>query len=287
MKQLTLLLLACLTLACAQGEGELPVAAEAPQEQPAPADTDAIPPEDTEADGVVEEHPDLIALREQLAREPGDPTAHRRLGVALRHTGKTEEALEHLARAVELAPDDINARLSLGIAYAAEHRLTEAEVAYRRILELEPQHAKALHNLGNVAMRRGTEDEAIALYRRATEADPEYVAAYLKLADLLKYHGHLDEAYPVYEKILTLRPKNSRDQLAMIESMYGMGSINLTRQDYEIAEKQLAQVTRIMPQHRSAHWARAQALIQLGRHEEAQEALQAHVGTLVDPDGGS
>ena len=62
---------------------------------------------------------------------------------------------------------------------------------------------------------------------------------------------------------------------------------DLTRQEYETAEKQLAQVVRIMPHHRSAHWARAQALIQLGRNEEAQEELQAHVGTLVDPAGGS
>jgi tetratricopeptide (TPR) repeat protein len=287
MKQLTLLLLACLTLACAQGEGEPPVQAEAAEERGVPAAADAMAFEDTEVDGNAEEHPDLIALREQVAAEPDNATAHRRLGVALRHTGKSEEAFQYLTRATELAPDDISARLSLGIAYAAEHRLTEAEAAYRHILGLEPQHAKALHNLGNVAMRRGNEEEAIALYRRATEADPEYIAAYLKLADLLKYHGRPDEAYPVYEKILTLKPQGSRDQLAMIESMYGMGAINLTRQEYETAEKQLAQVTRIMPQHRSAHWARAQALIQLGRHEEAQEALQAHVGTLVDPGGDS
>ena len=50
---------------------------------------------------------------------------------------------------------------------------------------------------------------------------------------------------------------------------------------YELAEQLLARVIRVVPNHRSAHYARAQALIHLGREEEAQHELQVHMNVLV------
>ena len=63
----------------------------------------------------------------------------------------------------------------------------------------------------------------------------------------------------------------------MAAVLYAMGAINLAREEYELAERQFSRVVRSAPNHRSAHWSRAQALIQLGRQDEAQQELQLHM----------
>jgi len=294
MKPLVTLILAMLVCgACATG-GDAPVAEEPTAANRAPAGASdmgrpgAIDAERLASEGEDEprESGDLAALREAAERAPDDPQAHRRLGLALRRVRRDDEALQHLERAAELAPDDADVLLSLGIAYSAVQRAADAEATYRQILKSSPGHAKAHNNLGNVALRRGDEDAAIESYRRAVEADPQYLSAMHKLADLLKYRGLNDEAYAIYERILELKPSDPRERLTLVESLYGLGSINLARERFELAEQQLAQVVRFVPNHRSAHWARAQALIQLGRDDEAQQELQAHVRILqATPEG--
>jgi tetratricopeptide (TPR) repeat protein len=285
--RLRVLLIACgASCACGTTSDVPKVEDRAPVERPAPAgDMQERPSIGADDDAAASVEPaeggtDLESLRQAVERDAGDAQAHRRLGLALRRSGQHDEGLRHLARAAELAPRDADLLLTLGIAYSAEHRLAEAESTYRKVLEIEPQHPKALNNLGNVAMRAGDEEAAIAWYRRAVEADPAYFTALHQLADLLKYHGRFDEAYPLYERILGLAPSNPRERIAMVESLYGMGSINLARNRHELAEQQLAQVLSNIPNHRSAHWARAQALLGLGREAEAQEELARHLGVL-------
>jgi len=209
--------------------------------------------------------------------DPSDAQAHRRLGVALRRSGQIDEAFEHLEQATRLAPDDPGILLSLGTAYSGERRPGEAQTTYLRLLEVAPDHAVAMNNLGNLALRRGDETAAIDWYRRAAEADPQYLLARHRLAEQLKYHGRFDEAYPEYERILEMQPKDARERIAQVESLYAMGAISLAREDFELAERQLSRVVQNVPNHRSAHWSRAQALIQLDRQDEAQQELEVHM----------
>jgi Flp pilus assembly protein TadD len=299
MKRLMVLALACLIgYGCGSPETTEDHARPEPAPSEAPASTgpsDAAPPESGDMGGhasaAVEqllsdeaepaaESEGLTRLRETVAEHPSDPQAHRRLGVALKSVGREGEALQHLERAADLAPDDPGVLLSLGIGYSGSRRLDEAEATYRRILAVEPGHSMALNNLGNIALRRGDESGATSWYRQAVEADPEYLRARHKLAGVLKYYGHLAEAYGIYERIQEMTPSGQREQHAQIDSLYSMGSINLSWNKPELAEQQLARVVRIVPTHRSAHYARAQALLVLGRHEEAQQELQMHLRIL-------
>lgn len=220
-------------------------------------------------------------LRAAVEVAPDDAEAHRKLGLVLRHTAAGDEALAHLERAVELAPHSVRALMSLGITYSSRRRLADAEAIYLRILEASPEHPKALNNLGNLALRRGDEEDSTAWYLRAVEANPDYLLAQHKLAGVYEYFGHLDRAYPVYERVLELAPQTPAETFAFVDSLYKLGSINLTREEYELAERLLARVIQIVPDHRSAHYARAQALTQLGRGEEALHELQVHMNVLV------
>ena len=263
---------------CANNGNEPDEATAAPLSGMVPAENLTFEPEPPEPapKGV-----DVGSLRKAIEEDPSDFESHRRLGIVLRRSGEEDKGLVYLEKAAELAPDNVEPLLSLGIAYSRMGRLAEAETTYKRIVELDPSHAKAINNLGNIALRQGQELQATALYRRAVEADPEYLLAMHRLAGVLKYYGQFEEAYPLYEKILEFEPSFPAEESAIVDSLYNLGWINLSWKNYELAEEQLTRVVRGTPHHRSAHYARAQALIQLGRHEESQRELELHMRILI------
>ena len=75
-------------------------------------------------------------------------------GVAARHAGRPEEALNRLNRAVAAEPDNADIHLQIGFAQLALGRLDEAEAAFRRTLDLAPDYADAELGLASVAQRR-------------------------------------------------------------------------------------------------------------------------------------
>jgi len=298
MKRLWVPAIACCVLfsGCASPDHEAPAAPpvpEAPAAPPVPeAPAEEHPPAASDMGGggvdqlladEVEpaEEPEVVTrLRREVQERPEDPEALRRLALALSSIGSSDEAVQHAERAVALAPDDERVLFSLGIVYSAARRLKDADEAYERVLKLDPQDARAMNNRGNVALRRGDEAGAIAWYRRAVEAEPEYLQARHKLAGVLKYYGHLEEAYEVYETIVDTDSGDPRERQLQMDSLYNMGAINLAWNKPELAEEQLARVVLTVPAHRFAHYARGQALLELGRSDEAQQELQTHLRIL-------
>jgi len=219
----------------------------------------------------------LEQLREAVKQDPADAEAQRKLGIALRKTGETDEAITHLERAVELAPEDVDCLLSLGLGYSAARRLPEAQQAYERLLVISPGHVKALSNLGNVALRQGDEQRAIEAYRRAVVADPSYLLAHYRLADTLRLTGETDEAHVIYRKLRELKPANAAEYHAFIESLYQMASIEFLKGEDEAVERHLKELITTVPGHHSAYYLMGQVLLRAGRVEEAQKALEIHM----------
>lgn len=222
----------------------------------------------------------ITSLRRDLEQRPDDPEVHRLLGIALRRSGKTDEAIRYLEQAVELASDDVSCLLSLSVAYSSGRRPEQAEATYNRLLAVSPKHPKALNNLGNIAIRRGDEQLAIELYRRAVEADGQYVMARLRLARLLRLYGRYEEATGVLRKLVTLEPSTPQDQQAIFDGLYLLGAVELALGNPEEADRILSEALGKVPNHEMAHYARAQALTQLGRQAEAEQELQIHMRLL-------
>jgi YaiO family outer membrane protein len=76
-------------------------------------------------------------------------------GVAARHAGDNERAIELLRRLVSQEPGNADAQLQLGLALMAADRLAEAEAALRRTLELAPSYEDARIALARIEQRRG------------------------------------------------------------------------------------------------------------------------------------
>ena len=222
----------------------------------------------------------ISSLRQDVEQRPDDPEAHRLLGIALRRSGQIGEAIPYLEQAVELAPEDVSCLLSLSVGYSSGGNLEQAEATYNRLLAVSPGHPKALNNLGNLAIRRGDEQLAIELYRKAVEADGQYIAARLRLASLLRFYGHYEEARGVLRKLVALEPSTPQEQRAVFDGGYHLGAVELALGNPEEAERILSDALGKMPNHNMAHYARAQALMQLGREREAEQELQTHMRLL-------
>ena len=74
-------------------------------------------------------------------------------GRAHRAAGRPDEAVEHLRRAIALAPEAAGAHHELALAYAEEGRLDPAAGELREVLRLDPENGAASHNLAVLEQR--------------------------------------------------------------------------------------------------------------------------------------
>ena len=103
------------------------------------------------------------------------PTAQNeiRWGAALREAGRTEEAVPHFERALEIDPRSATAHLLLADQLARQDRPLDAEPHARAALELTPDDGTVHHLLAIVLAVTGRLDEAVPHFREASRLRPD------------------------------------------------------------------------------------------------------------------
>lgn len=132
--------------------------------EPAPPAQTVSPAPVAEAGSVAESHnqrgQDLFendrteeAIREfeeAVRLEPGNPTYHCNLAVALDECGRDDEALVGYRKTLELDPNDITALLSLGYMYAENEDPENARNFWNRLIEISPDSAEGQEAIANI-----------------------------------------------------------------------------------------------------------------------------------------
>ena len=149
----------------------------------------------------------IMRWRQDLAARPEDATAHFGLGKALWASGTCEEAITHLARAVELDPGNADARSYYGNSLSAIGRFGDAAEQYRSALELQPDMPELHYNLGNMLLVTGQADQAEACYHATLARNPDHAGAHNNLGNALRGQGRYGEAIDCYRRALDLRPE--------------------------------------------------------------------------------
>ena len=224
---------------------------------------------------------ELATRQAAMDADPDNPRTIRPLAIALLEVGQGERAVELFERAVEIDAD-VRSLLDLGLSYTKVSRYPEAEATYGRLLEISPRHPIVLHNLGNVATVVGDTDRGIELYRQAISVKPDYLLAFAHLGDALKIAGHYREAYTTYSKVLQLEPTTGPELEAFDDALYKMAALDITMGAHQRAVEMLELLIEEHPDHPSAHYAYGQALLQLGRPEEAQREFETHMRILAE-----
>src|SRR5262249_12624852 len=98
---------------------------------------------------------------------PKQALAHRRMGSALDHLGRFEQAENEYRTALKLSPNDPKVWNDDGYSYYLQGRWDDAERALKSAAKLDPNNSRIMTNLGLTLAATGKTDEALAQFSRA------------------------------------------------------------------------------------------------------------------------
>lgn len=125
----------------------------------------------------------LFLRLEQL--EPQSSHAAGRLGMALSHLGRKEDAEARLRKAVGLSGADWQSWNALGVVLDARHAWIESRQAYGQALALAPEQPAVLNNAGYSLILQGRAHEAreMLVKARSLAPDDQRIATNSQIAD--------------------------------------------------------------------------------------------------------
>ena len=239
----------------------------------------------------------LGAFDAALRLAPAFAEAHANRGAALIDLGRPAEALDAERRALAARPDLALAHFNSGIALRALRRPEEAIGAFGAMLGQRPDHPEALRHRGAARLDADRPLEALADFRRVAALQPGDAANYVGIASAYRALGQVEPALLALDHALTLAPGDTT-ALALRSSLRAAHSAgaeppltSASSVPFRLAPLCPAALAAAdaavgrSPADASAHLARAQALSELGRVEEAQAALLA-AGRLGALGGG-
>jgi tetratricopeptide (TPR) repeat protein len=122
-------------------------------------------------------HDSLTLWNHTLQGREDNLVAHYCLGLALADQGRTDAAVAHYRRSLELKPDHPEAHYALAQAFLQHGQYGEAIRHLEATLTLKPRYAEAENNLGLAYQQRGDFEEAARHYTAALEIEPRLAAA--------------------------------------------------------------------------------------------------------------
>jgi len=168
---------------------------------------------------------EALAPLQAAAQSLRDAETDTLLAMALRQTGRTEEALSRLNRAIKRQPLYAPAFHELGYLLMSLVHYEEAIEVLRRGLEIAPMMPQLSIQLGEVLLRRRSYGEGRAAFARALEIAPNSAEALFGLA---RAHQSLGEAAPAaacYRRCLVLTPQDGACWLSLGHCLLQIGDI--------------------------------------------------------------
>jgi tetratricopeptide (TPR) repeat protein len=247
----------------------------------------------------------LLAARDQSSDQS---EIHRLLGLIYRLDEQQGKSIDHLRKAMSLAPGDERARVMLIDVLMDERRLSEAErelkdasatsgqIAYRQSQlyqrqSLLPQAVAALQaseRFGPVIgadyfyqawagllVNQADFEQAISIHHRRIDANPNSGEAHRQLGEILILQGRDDEALAESLVAAWLDPKDARAQAAA-----GQVYARMTR--YADAVDALRRALALDPRLREARYTLGTMLMRVGKADEARAEFETFAAQQAD-----
>jgi adenylate cyclase len=144
----------------------------------------------------------------QQAKQLNDklPEVYLSLGSVLSATGKTEEAIGELKRALELAPNSDEVYRRLGQTYMNSGRMDRAILALKKAVQINPYYWDNSLLLGNAYFQGGDNGKALIAWQKVIELEPDNVWGYQNVGAVYVMEGRYSESIPLLQKALQLQP---------------------------------------------------------------------------------
>jgi protein O-mannosyl-transferase len=164
--------------------------------------------------------------RATILVNPDSWMAEDNLAIVLQRTGRMDEAMAHLQRALAIDPDNIETRNNLGNAFLRMGRVDDAFVHLKKALELEPNRAAVQYNFAHALLQIGRVEEATPHLEKALAIDPTNLAARSDLGSALLRLGRVEESLGQLQKALELDPNYSPAHANLANTLLQMGRTN-------------------------------------------------------------
>jgi adenylate cyclase len=154
--------------------------------------------------------------------------------------------------------------------------LSLAKALARRAVALDGADAEARSLLGHVLWRHGDYDGALSEAHQALATAPNLAFAHQTLGAALIFSGHPKEGVAAIERSIRLDPRDPRSAVRLSRMALGLYFIRDYAATVEVAKRAI----RSYPDFPNPYRWLAAALGQLGRVEEAKEALEKAIAIL-------
>ncbi|MBC7782937.1 MAG: glycosyltransferase family protein [Burkholderiales bacterium] len=200
--------------------------------------------------------------RQILAADARNSDALHLLGYIQYQVGRGDIAIDHIRRAIEIAPGIATYHSNLGLVLRAQGSIDAALASYLKAYELDPTSAEACNNIAIVYADQRNAGLAIEWYNRAIQARPNYAEAYNNLGNTFNQTGQIDKAIGCYEQAIRLKPDfaEAHDNLGVVLAQCG---------ELGDAAEHFERAVQLNPNLPQAHNNRGNALSTLGRQTEA------------------
>ncbi len=149
----------------------------------------------------------IETINKALVIKPDFIEAHSNLGNVYKSAGRFDEAIASYQKAISLKPDYVEAHYNLGNALRDKGNLSEAVLSYQKVISINPGYAPVYTNLGNTLVELNKLEEGIVSYNKAVELTPTVAEAYLNLGNALRDSGDMEKATSCFRKAIAIDPE--------------------------------------------------------------------------------
>jgi tetratricopeptide (TPR) repeat protein len=179
--------------------------------RPLESEAQALGSEAMEAD------PQAATLAALLAVAPAQLRKEFEKGVKAGDEGKTDRAIKHYKKAIEIAPDFYPAHNNLGYQYLNQGNLEAAEQAFTEVIKLNQGESQAYFGLGNVFLQTERYPQAEEVLREGLQRDPRSAFGNYLLGSVHFRTGRFSEAEKCLRAALFLDPNLSLAHMALVD----------------------------------------------------------------------
>lgn len=216
-------------------------------------------------------HQAEVLYRQVLNNSPDHPEALHLLGFLAIQTGRYEEAVHCIEKAIQCNGKSAKFYANLAVALQNLSKNEEAINACLKAIELEPYNFTAYNTLGNAFRGQGSLEQAGESFQKALAIKPDTVEVYVNLGIVLREQGRIDEAEECFKKAVTLK----RDYA---EAYFHLGILYRSRDNLDGAVTNLLRAVENNPKFAEAYNILGNVLTEQDKLDAAvacyQQALQ-------------
>lgn len=164
-----------------------------------------------------------------LIKDPNNANVMNLLGLLTFNSGRENEAVNHLMKAVEIFPCAYFYK-NLGIFYITLSEKDRAIECFKKVITYEPDNIDVLIKLADLYREKNAPDNYINCYKKIIEIEPQEVNNYLNIANAYMANNDLYNAVDCYLKAIELNP-----DLADVYIQLGQILINNGRFDESVS----------------------------------------------------